>query len=171
VRIVPDQWTNAQACAVGASGAVSYGALISVAGLRAKETVLVLGASGGLGIMACQIGKAAGARVVAVVGSAEKGEVARGIGADVVVNFRDEGWEEEVRRLTGGEGVDVVFDAVGAVEAGIKCCKYRGRVVIVGFAARSGDMERVMANRVLLKGIAVFGYVSPTLSFSSVAVS
>jgi threonine dehydrogenase-like Zn-dependent dehydrogenase len=73
--------------------------------------------------------------------------------------------------LTGGEGVDVVFDAVGAVEAGIKCCKYRGRVVIVGFAARSGDMERVMANRILLKGIAVFGYVSPTLSFSSVAVS
>ncbi|KAI4617503.1 hypothetical protein J4E80_005706 [Alternaria sp. BMP 0032] len=82
IRRVPSQWTNAEACAVGASGAVSYGALISVAQLKAGETVLVLGASGGLGVMAVQIAKAVGARVIAVVGSEEKAEVVRSVGAD-----------------------------------------------------------------------------------------
>ncbi|KAI4911852.1 hypothetical protein J4E90_006669 [Alternaria incomplexa] len=74
IRRVPSQWTNAEACAVGASGAVSCGALISVAQLKAGETVLVLGASGGLGVMAVQIAKAVGARVIAVVGGEEKAE-------------------------------------------------------------------------------------------------
>ncbi|KAH9863267.1 hypothetical protein IAQ61_009544 [Plenodomus lingam] len=159
VRRVPAQWGNAGACAVGVSGAVSYGALMDVAGLERGETVLVLGASGGLGVMAVQIGRAVGARVIAVVGGREKGEVVRGIGADEVVSYEEEGWEDRVRKLTEGEeGVDVVFDGIGAVESGIKCLKYRGRLVVVGFAGRGGNVEKVRANRILLKSVMVHGY-------------
>jgi NADPH:quinone reductase-like Zn-dependent oxidoreductase len=159
VRRVPKEWTLAEACAVGASGAVSYGALISVAQVKAGETVLVLGASGGLGVMAIQIAKAVGATVIAVVGSKEKAEVVRRIGADEVVDYHDEKWEDKVIELTkDGEGVDVVYDAIGAVESGVKCLKYRGRLVIVGFAARGGNIENIRANRILLKGIVVHGY-------------
>jgi transcription elongation factor SPT5 len=111
--------------------------------------------------MAVQIAKAVGARVIAVVGGEEKAEVARSSGADAVVDYRDEGWEDKVIKMSdGGEGVDVVYDGIGAVESGIRCLRYRGRLVIVGFAARGGKMESVRTNRVLLKGIAVFGYVS-----------
>ncbi|CAN9228821.1 unnamed protein product [Alternaria alternata] len=159
VRRVPSQWTNAEACAVGASGVVSYGALLSVAQLQAGETVLVLGASGGLGVMAVQIAKAIGCKVIAVVGGSEKAGVVKGIGADVIVDYGDEGWENRVREATkGGEGVDVVYDGIGAVESGIKCLKYRGRLVVVGFAARNGSVENVRTNRILLKGVAVLGY-------------
>ncbi|XPS71354.1 transcription elongation factor spt5, variant 2 [Ascochyta lentis] len=159
VRLVPDQWTNAEACAVGASGAVSYGALVSVAQVKSGETVLVLGASGGLGVMAIQIAKALGAKVIAVVGDAEKDAMVRRIGADAVVDYHDARWEEKVKDLTSGkQGVEVVYDAIGAVESGIKCLKYRGRVVIVGFAARGGKMENVRANRILLKSAMVHGY-------------
>jgi NADPH:quinone reductase-like Zn-dependent oxidoreductase len=161
IRRVPSQWTNAEACAVGASGAVSYGALLSVAQLKAGETVLVLGASGGLGVMAVQIAKAVGARVIAVVGGEEKAKVVRSVGADAVVDYGEEGWEDRVKALSsGGEGVDVVYDGIGAVESGIKCLRYRGRLVVVGFAARGGKVESVRMNRILLKGVAVFGYVS-----------
>lgn len=161
VRHVPDQWTNAEACAVGASGAISYGALIGVTRVRAGETVLVLGASGGLGVMAIQIAKAFGAKVIAVVGDAEKGEMVKKIGADAVVDYHAAKWEERVRDLTiGKQGVEVVYDAIGAVESGLKCLKYRGRLVVVGFAARGGKMENIRANRILLKSAMVHGYVS-----------
>jgi NADPH:quinone reductase-like Zn-dependent oxidoreductase len=159
VRRVPQQWSLAEACAVGASGAVSYGALASVAQVKRGETVLVLGASGGLGVMAVQIGKALGARVIAVVGSSGKAAVVKRLGADSVVNYREGKWEEEVIALMdGGKGVDVVYDGIGAVESGIKCLKYRGRLVIVGFAARGGHVENVRANRILLKSVMVHGY-------------
>ncbi|USP82615.1 Quinone oxidoreductase-like protein 2 -like protein [Curvularia clavata] len=159
IRHVPEQWTNAAACAVGASGAVSYGALLDVCQVKAGETVLVLGASGGLGVMAVQIAKAVGAKVIAVVGDEEKAAMIRDIGADAVVDYHNKGWEDLVRKLTkDGEGVDVVYDGIGAVESGVKCLKYRGRLVIVGFAARNGNMENIRANRILLKSIAVHGY-------------
>lgn len=161
VRHVPEQWTNAAACAVGASGAVSYGALLDVCQVKAGETVLVLGASGGLGVMAVQIAKAVGAKVIAVVGDEEKAAMVKDIGADAVVDYHNKNWEDIVRKLTkDGEGVDVVYDGIGAVESGIKCLKYRGRLVMVGFAARNGNMENIRANRILLKSIAVHGYVS-----------
>jgi NADPH:quinone reductase-like Zn-dependent oxidoreductase len=111
--------------------------------------------------MAVQIAKAVGCKVIAVVGGKEKAEVVRGIGADVIVDYRDEGWENTVKKASeGGEGVDVVYDGIGAVESGIRCLKYRGRLIVVGFAARGGRVESVRMNRVLLKGVAVFGYVS-----------
>jgi NADPH:quinone reductase-like Zn-dependent oxidoreductase len=158
VRRIPVQWSLADACAVGASGAVSYGALVSVAQVKRGDSVLVLGASGGLGVMAVQIAKALGARVIAVVGSEEKASVVKKIGADYVVNYRVGKWEEQVKQLTKGEGVDVVYDGIGAVESGIRCLKYRGRLVIVGFAARGGNVEGVKANRILLKSAMVHGY-------------
>ena len=167
LRVVPEQWTNAEACAVGASGAVSYGALVSVAQLKAGETTLVLGASGGLGVMAVQIAKAVGAKVIAVVGSEEKAEVMRRLGVDSLVDYHDANWEEKAKAMThDGEGVDVVYDGIGAVESAIKCLRYRGRLVIVGFAAREGKMENVRANRILLKSITVHGYVSCLRLFS-----
>jgi NADPH:quinone reductase-like Zn-dependent oxidoreductase len=159
VRRVPAQWSLAEACAIGASGAVSYGALVDIAKVIAGETVLVLGASGGLGVMAIQIAKALGAKVIAVVGSQEKADVVQGIGADAVVRYDEGNWEEKVKALTNeGNGVDVVYDAIGAVESGVKCLKYRGRLVIVGFAARGGNVENVRANRILLKSAMVHGY-------------
>ncbi|KAI2476204.1 Zeta-crystallin [Pyrenophora tritici-repentis] len=108
--------------------------------------------------MAVQIAKAVGARVIAVVGDEEKGEMVRKIGADAVVDYHDEMGRKSERFDERREGVDVVYDAIGAVESGIKCLKYRGRLVIVGFAARNGDMENVRANRILLKSVAVLGY-------------
>tara|TARA_R110002003_G_scaffold288_14_gene18439 strand:- start:6372 stop:7055 length:684 start_codon:yes stop_codon:yes gene_type:complete len=149
----------AEACAVGASGAVSYGALVGVAQVKGGETVLVLGASGGLGVMAIQIAKALGAKVIAVVGSKEKANVVRAVGADDVVDYHDDKWEERVKALTkDGAGVDVVYDGIGAVESGVKCLKYRGRLIIVGFAARDGNIENIRANRILLKSVMVHGY-------------
>lgn len=159
VRPVPEQWSLAEACAVGASGAVSYGALVGVAQVKGGETVLVLGASGGLGVMAIQIAKALGAKVIAVVGSKEKANVVRAVGADDVVDYHDDKWEERVKALTkDGAGVDVVYDGIGAVESGVKCLKYRGRLIIVGFAARDGNIENIRANRILLKSVMVHGY-------------
>ena len=118
--------------------------------------------------MAVQIAKAVGARVIAVVGDEEKANMVRDIGADAVVNYHDEKWEDRVKELTERrEGVDVVYDSIGAVESGVKCLKYRGRLVIVGFAARNGDVENIRANRILLKSVAVLGYVSLWVSFLS----
>lgn len=116
MRRVPDNWSNAEACAVGASGVVSWASLVATAKLQKGETVLILGASGGLGIMAVQIAKALGAKVIAVVRDKQKAKLVRVYGADEAVRYNIAGWEDKVKELTeGGEGVDVVYDAVGAV--------------------------------------------------------
>jgi len=159
VRKVPDNWTNAEACAVGASGVVSWASLVPTAKLQKGESVLILGASGGLGIIAVQVAKAIGAKVIAVVGDEEKAKLVRAYGADEAVRYDNPGWEDTVKGFTeGGEGVDAVYDAVGAVQSGIKCLKYRGRVVIVGFAGRGGNIEEIKVNRILLKSATVMGY-------------
>ncbi|KAF2273734.1 NAD(P)-binding protein [Westerdykella ornata] len=146
IRRVPSHWTPAEACAVGAWGAISYGALIDAGKLAKGQAVLVLGATGGLGVMAVQIAQAVGASVVVAVGGGEASEKGRMmktlLRADYVVDCEDCGWEGRVRGWTRDrEGVDLVVDAVGAVENGIACLRYRGRLVIVGFAARGGRME------------------------------
>lgn len=123
------------------------------------EWVLVTGASGGLGVMAVQIARAMGGRVIALVGSdAGKIRMLEGLGVETCVRYDVEKWEEEVMKVTSGAGVNLVYDAVGMVESALKCCAYNGRVVIVGFAGRHGDMEKVRANRMLLKSAAVMGY-------------
>ncbi|KAK8203707.1 hypothetical protein IWZ01DRAFT_441371 [Phyllosticta capitalensis] len=159
VRPVPGHWTNAEACAVGGSAAVAYGALGEGCGnVKAGQSVLVLGASGGLGVAAIQVAKALGAaKVIGVVGGAEKEAVVRSLGADAV-DYRDDKWATRVVELTDGAGVDVVFDPIGAVEDGLKCLKYGGKILVVGFAARGGVMEKVSMNKVLLKGAGLIGY-------------
>jgi len=160
VQKLPRGWTPAHAAGVGAATApVSYGALVRVAELKAGETVLVHAAAGGLGVVACQIGKALGARVIGTVGSEGKAEVMRGLGADVV-RYDREGWEKEILNMTKGQGVDVVYDTVGLVQKSIRCLRFGGRVVVAGFAGLEGKMEEVAMNRVLLKGAKVLGYVS-----------
>lgn len=138
---------------------MSYGALVNVGKVRAGETVLVHAAAGGLGVMAVQIAQARGARVIGAVGSGGKKGVVKALGAEVVVDYSVPGWEQQVLAATpGGEGVDLTFDPVGLVEPSIRCSRYGGRIVVVGFAGREGDLEKIAANRILLKGITVVGY-------------
>ncbi|KAK7540816.1 uncharacterized protein J3D65DRAFT_644664 [Phyllosticta citribraziliensis] len=158
VKPVPQRWTNAEACAVGGSAAVAYGALGDGCGhVSAGQSVLVLGASGGLGVAAIQVAQALGATVVGVAGGSEKEAVVKSLGAKSV-NYRHDKWQEKVLELTGGSGVDVIFDPIGAVEDGLKCLKYGGKILVIGFAAREGIMEKVSMNKVLLKGASVIGY-------------
>ena len=158
VRRVPPAWTPRGACAVGSSGAIALGAF-RAARVAPGEWVLVTGASGGLGVAAVQVARALGGRVVALAAGGEKMDMLKGLGVEACVDYGEEKWEERVMEVSGG-GVGVVYDAVGMVERGIRCCRYGGRVVVIGFAGRGGEMERLAVNRVLLKGVSVVGYVS-----------
>ncbi|KAF2671244.1 NAD(P)-binding protein [Microthyrium microscopicum] len=157
VRRVPKSWTNAEACAVGASGAISLGCFYRAGKIRKGDWVLVTGASGGLGVIACQIAKILGAKVVALAGDTEKAQMLKSIGVDACVSYHEPKWESTVLKITGS-GVSMVYDAVGMVESSLRCCKFGGTVVIVGFAGRGGDMESLKVNRILLKGAGVVGY-------------
>ncbi|KAF1810465.1 zeta-crystallin [Eremomyces bilateralis CBS 781.70] len=162
VRKTPAGWRNRDACAVGASGAVSYGAVVKIAKLKGGETMLVAGATGGLGICAVQIALALGAKVIALVGKDErKADVVRSLGeGDQVrtVCYADDNWEKQVLEMTNGEGVEAVYDAVGVVGKSLKCLKYAGRIVLVGFAGLQGVMEKIQMNRLLLNAASVIGY-------------
>jgi NADPH2:quinone reductase len=158
VRKIPKTWALRDACSVGASGATSLGSFQRGGGVKKGSWVLVTGATGGLGVMACQIAKAMGGRVIAIVGKEkEKSDMLKSIGVEVCVRYDEPGWEDRVKDATGG-GVDLVYDAVGMIESCLKCCAYAGQVVVVGFAGRDGDIEKVRANRILLKSAAVLGY-------------
>ena len=133
----------------------SYAALVTRAGVKKGDWVLVHAAAGGVGLAAVQVAKALGARVIATAGTERKLEVAKGFGAEVGVLYRDGGWLEVVKKVTGGRGVDVVFDPVGMVDASLKVVAWNGRIVVVGFAA--GMVEKVAMNRVLLKNVSLVG--------------
>ncbi|EPE04811.1 alcohol dehydrogenase [Ophiostoma piceae UAMH 11346] len=160
---IPPGWSFAAAAGMAATAPVSYGALVTRGNIQAGETVLVLGAAGGLGCMAVQIAAAARCRVIAVTSTAEKCAVARRCGADVCIDtsvIEKSSWCERVREATpDGRGVDVVFDPVGAVGDSLKCLAHRGRILVVGFAARdNATLEQVAMNRVLLKQATIIGY-------------
>lgn len=127
------------------------------AGLRRGEFLLVHAAAGGVGSAAVQLGKAAGATVIASVGSAEKAEVARRLGADLVVEHRSQDLAQAVKAFTEGHGADVVYDPVGgeAFERSTKCIAFEGRIVVVGFT--SGQVPQARANHVLVKNYSVLG--------------
>jgi len=132
-------------------------ALHERARLREGETLLVHAAAGGVGSAAVQLGKAAGARVVAVVGGAAKAEVARQCGADVVVDRHTEDVVAVVKELTDGRGSDVVFDPVGgeAYAQSTRCVAFEGRIVVVGFA--SGTVPQPALGHALVKNYAILG--------------
>lgn len=135
----------------------SYHALVQRGRLQAEETLLVLGASGAVGLAAIEIGKALGARVLAAASSAEKLEIARQHGADDLIDYSGGDLKERLRELTGDHGVDVCLDAVGgdAFDAASRAMSYDGRLLVVGFA--SGRIPQLATNLTLLKGYAVVG--------------
>ncbi|KAF2449117.1 NAD(P)-binding protein [Karstenula rhodostoma CBS 690.94] len=159
VRKVPVGVSSAAACAM-AGQAVSYAAVVHVARVRAGETVLVSGASGGLGSACCAVATAVGARVFALTGDEGKaGVMRRDGGVDGVVVLDGGGkWVGEVKKATEGRGVDVVLDNTGMVDDALRCLAYGGRVVVLGFAARKGVMEGVKMDKLLLKSATVTGY-------------
>ncbi len=135
----------------------SYHALADRAALARDETLLVLGASGGVGLAAIEIGKALGARVIAAASSAEKLAICREHGADEFIDYAREDLRERVKALTGGGGVDVVYDPVGGAytEPALRSIAWRGRHLVIGFA--NGEIPRIPANLALLKGAAIVG--------------
>jgi NADPH2:quinone reductase len=137
--------------------ATSDHALRDRAALRSGETLLVLGAAGGVGLAAIEIGKALGARVIACASSDEKLAVCREHGADAGINYASEDLRERIKALTEGRGVDVVYDAVGGpyTEPAFRSLAWRGRLLVVGFAA--GEIPKLPLNLPLLKGASVVG--------------
>ena len=135
----------------------SYHALKDRAQLQEGETVLVLGASGGVGLAAVQLAKVMGAKVIAAASTAEKLAVCSQYSADAIVNYSDDNWREQVKVLTEGKGVDVVYDAVGGhyAEPALRSMAWNGRYLVVGFAA--GDIPKIPLNLPLLKGCSVVG--------------
>jgi NADPH2:quinone reductase len=135
----------------------SYHALKDRAQLKEGETVLVLGASGGVGLAAVQLAKVMGAKVIAAASTEAKLAVCSQYGADAVVNYTDDNWREQIKTLTDGKGVDVVYDAVGGhyAEPALRSMAWNGRYLVVGFAA--GGIPKIPLNLPLLKGCAVVG--------------
>ena len=132
-------------------------ALVDRGQMRPGETLLVLGASGGVGLAAIEIGKAIGARVIACASTDEKLDVCRQHGADATINYATADLRERIRQTTGGEGPDVIFDAVGGqyTEPALRSIAWRGRLLVVGFAA--GEIPKIPLNLTLLKGCSIVG--------------
>ena len=146
---------------LGAAFVLTYGtslhALQQIAGLKTGETLLVLGAAGGVGLAAIEIGKAMGARVIAAASSAEKLALCRKVGADETINYSDEDLRKRIDALTGGKGADVVYDPVGGSlsETALRATAWRGRFLVVGFA--SGEIPKLPLNLALLAERAILG--------------
>lgn len=135
----------------------SYHALKDCATLKPDETVLVLGAAGGVGTTAIEIAKAMGARVIAAASTDEKLAFCKDVGADDVINYTDQPLKESVRAITNGRGADVVYDPVGGelAEQALRSTGWHGRHLVVGFA--SGDIPKFPANLALLKEASIQG--------------
>lgn len=157
VMPIPAGMDFASAAAFGMTYGTSIHALKQRANLQPGETLLVLGASGGVGLAAVEIGKAMGARVIAAASSAEKLEVAKAAGADELINYSEGGLKEKLKELTGGQGVDVIYDPVGGdlFEEAFRSIAWNGRFLVVGFA--SGTIPSLPANLTLLKGASLVG--------------
>lgn len=154
---IPADMDFTTAAAFGMTYGTSMHALTQRGQLQAGETLLVLGAAGGVGLAAVEIGKALGARVIAAASSPQKLAVAQAAGADELIDYSQASLKDEIKRLTGGQGVDVIFDPVGGAvfEQAVRSLAWKGRLLVVGFA--SGEIPHLAANLVLLKGAAVLG--------------
>ena len=157
VHKIPDSMSFESAAGFGITYGTSMHALKQRGRLKAGETLLVLGASGGVGLAAVEIGKAMGARVIGAAGSDEKLEIVKQHGADELVNYTTGSLRDEVKALTGGNGADVIYDAVGGdmFDEAIRCINWEGRILIVGFA--SGRIPDLPVNYALLKGCEIVG--------------
>lgn len=155
---MPEGMDMATAASFGMVYGTAMHALRQRAALQPGETLLVLGAAGGVGRAAVELGKAMGATVIAAASSAEKLEVARQAGADQLIDYREQSLRDEVKRLTAGRGVDVIFDPVGGalLEPAFRCMAWNGRHLVIGFAGDS-KVPALPANLPLLKGAALVG--------------
>ena len=153
----PNGLDNAQAAAFYIGYQTGWFGLHRRAHLQPGETLLVHAAAGGVGSAAFQLGKAAGAYVIGVVGGPEKAEVARKLGADVVVDRHTQDFVAVVKDVTGGHGADVVYDPVGgdAYHRSTKCIAFEGRILVVGFAG--GQIQSAALNHALVKNYSIVG--------------
>jgi NADPH2:quinone reductase len=154
---LPEGMDFATAATLGLAYGTSHYGLIERGQLRAGETLLVLGASGGVGLAAIEIGKILGARVIACASSAQKLAVCRAHGADETIDYAAQDMRARVKAITGGKGVDVVYDPVGGAysEAALRDMAWGGRLLVVGFAA--GEIPKVPLNLPLIKGCSIVG--------------
>lgn len=156
IRPLPESFSFAEGAAFLVAHITAYHGLATRGGLSPGQSLLVLGAAGGVGLAAVQLGKVLGARVLAAASSAEKLQIATRHGADATIDYTREPVEDGVKRLTAGRGVDMVLDPVGiAQESALRCLAHRGKLLIAGFAG--GGMPAYAANRILLKGASVIG--------------
>ncbi|MEU3372627.1 NADPH:quinone oxidoreductase family protein [Streptomyces sp. NPDC006660] len=153
----PDALDDAEAAALHIGYQTGVFGLHRRAHLQKGETLLVHAAAGGVGSAAVQLGKAAGARVIGVVGGPEKAAVARELGCDLVIDRRSQDIVAAVKEATGGRGADVIYDPVGgdAYAKSAKCVAFEGRIVIVGFA--SGSVPAPALNHALVKNYSIVG--------------
>jgi NADPH2:quinone reductase len=153
----PEGLDDAEAAAFFITYQTGWFGLHRRARLAAGETLLVQAAAGGVGSGAVQLGKAAGARVIGVVGGERKAEVARDLGADVVVDRLSQDFVQVVKEVTNGRGADVVYDSVGgeAYARSTKCVAFEGRILVVGFA--SGQIPSAALNHALIKNYSIVG--------------
>lgn len=157
VMPLPDGVSTEVAAGLPLAFGTTMHALVDRANLREGETLLVLGAAGGVGLAAVMIGKALGARVIAAASSEEKLALCREHGADETLNYTSEDLRERIKALTGGQGPDVIFDPVGGdfAEAAFRSIGWGGRYLVVGFAG--GGIPRLPLNLPLLKGASLVG--------------
>lgn len=154
---IPDEMGFEEAAAMIVIYQTSYFALTNRTTVRPGEWLLVHAAAGGVGLSAMQIGKSLGARVIATAGSDDKLKFCLSQGAEQAINYNDESWVEQVKKITGGRGADIIYDPVGGqiFELSTKCIAPEGRLLVIGFAG--GTIPSITANRILLKNMSVVG--------------
>lgn len=145
------------AAAITLTYGTSHHAVVDRAQLKAGETMLVLGAAGGVGLAAIEIGKALGARVIAAASSDEKLEICKQHGADATINYSTQDLREAIKATTDGKGPDVIYDPVGGIyaEPAFRSIGWRGRYLVIGFA--NGEIPKLPLNLTLLKGASLVG--------------
>lgn len=153
----PDSLTNEEASALFIGYQTGWFGLHRRAALQPGETLLIHAAAGGVGSAAIQLGKAAGARVIGVVGGEAKAEYARALGADIVIDRHVQDFVEVVKEATAGRGADVIYDPVGGetYERSTKCIAFEGRILIIGFAG--GQIQKAALNHALIKNYSIVG--------------
>lgn len=154
---MPEPWSFAEGAAFWSAYCTAWVSLVERGSLQAGETLLVHGAAGGVGLAAVELGVALGAEVIAVVGSDAKADAVRAKGAAHVIDHRTETFRDRVLEITGGTGVDVVYDPVGGdvLFQSLRCIAWGGRLLVIGFA--SGTIPDVPANYALLKSCSLIG--------------
>lgn len=154
---IPDELSYAEAAALFITYQTAYFALHRTANLKKGDVLLVHAASGGVGSAAIQLGKAAGATVIATAGSEDKLAVCKELGADIVINYREEDFVPKVKEATGGKGANVIFDPVGGdtFDRSRKCIAFEGRILVIGFAG--GRISDAPTNHALIKNYSIVG--------------